>query len=433
MTLKKTFKSIEFDGKKFNILALPDTNFFKFEIINKYGSHIERIYKERTGKNVYGIAHFIEHLGFRATKDYDSATLLKLLKNEGTYNASTDYDRINYWFQTTMDRTHTAIRLVCNYALNDLTKIPLEEFEIEKKVVYNEAKRYADDPQNMFWFNSTGALTGYDVEDNVIGIPETIDTFTLDDAIAIKDIFLQSTNNVYNITYDPTILTEQEILDMVCNELSRFKPLCITPAVSQEEYDNSIIQPKHIVSKVENDSEQYMTYLNLDVVENKITADFGNDYFAHYAEDVSLNDIIREQNGLTYGISFGASNISYKPYTYFGCDVTKGTEELMLQLFKESINKVADSWSDAAYAKFMEAKRLKRVMSLLDQKGYGSWHATATWYPEIIDTLESELSDDLNLAYIAMENKFASKEDIGIYLERVRTAVNSNDYGTVTN
>lgn len=433
MVLDRTFKSIEHEGKKFNILALPDTNFFKFEIVSKYGSHIERIYKARTGKNVYGMAHFIEHLGFRATKDYDSATLLKLVKNEGTYNASTDYDRINYWFQTTMDRTPLAIKLVCNYALNDLTKIPLDEFEIEKKVVYNEAKRYADDDQNMFWFNSTGALTGYESEDNVIGIPETIDTFTLEDAIAIKDIFLQSTNNVYNITYDPTILTEYEVLTLVCNELERFKPLCQTPAVTQEEYDDAVIQPKTIISKLENESEQHMTFLNIDSVENKVTADFGNAYFSNYATDVSLNDIIREQNGLTYGISFGLSNISYKPYTYFGCDVTRGTEELMMQLFKESINKVADSWNDVAYNNYMEAMRLKRSMNLLDQKNYGSWLSMATWYPEIIDALKDELSNDLNLAYLAMDNKFGSKEEIGKYLEKVRSLVNENTFGTVTN
>ncbi len=433
MNTNRTFKSIIHDGKKFNILALPDTNFFKFEIINKFGSHIERIYNERTGKNVYGISHFIEHLGFRATKDYDSATLLKLIKNEGTYNASTDHDRINYWFQTTMDRAPLAIKLVCNYALNDLTKIPLDEFEIEKKVVYNEAKRYADDDQTMFWFNSTGALTGYNIEDNVIGVPATIDTFTLEDAIAIKDIFLQNTNNVYNITYDPMVLTELEVLNYVTSELERFKPLCITPAISQEEYDVAVIQPKHIISKLENDSEQHMTYLNFDVVENKITADFGNDYFSNYAENVSLNDIIREQNGLTYGISFGASIISYKPYTYFGCDVTRGTENQMMELFKESINKVADSWTDETYNKFMDAKRLKRTMSLLDQKGYGSWHSVATWYPEIIESLESVLADDLNDAYLVMENKFATKNEIGIYLERVREAVNSGKYGLVTN
>lgn len=430
---KRTYKQITHNGHKYNMLALPGTNFFKFEIINMYGSHIERLYEKRYGKNVYGISHFIEHLGFRRTKDYTTNELLTLIKNEGTYNASTDYDRINYWFQTTMDRIDIGIRLVCNYTLNTLENIPADEFEIERDVVFNEAKRYADDDQTMFWFDSTKALTGYTAEDNVIGIPETIATFTLEDAVTIKDMFLSNASNVYNVTYDPTILTAQEVIDKIELEMHRFKPLGKADPVTQEEYDSMVIQPKDITTKLENESEQAMTLLNIDVVTNKLTADSGNAFLSQYAEETSLNDIIREQNGLTYGISFGASNTSYKPYTYFGCDVSKGNEDKLMELFKESINLSADAWNDDAYEKFMTAKRLKRTMSLLDQKNYGGWHSTATWYPELIEEMKDILAEDLDQAYDVMDNTYSTKEKIGEYIESVRAKVNSEEYGKVTN
>jgi len=430
---KKTYKQITHNGHKYNMLALPGTNFFKFELINMYGSHIERLYEERYGKNVYGISHFIEHLGFRATKDYSTTELLSLIKNEGTYNASTDYDRINYWFQTTMDRIDKGIRLVANYALNTLDGIPQDEFEIEKKVVYNEAKRYADDDQTMFWFNSTRSLTGYKEQDNVIGIPETIDTFTQEDCIKIKDMFLSNAEMVYNVTFDPTILTANEVIDKIEAELARHKPLGIAEVVTQEEYNNVVVLPKNVTFKLENESEQVMTLVNMDVVTDKITADSANAYLSNYAEDTSLNDIIREQNGLTYGIHFGADNTSYKPYTYFGCDVSKGTETLLMELFQDSINKSTDAWSEEAYEKFMTAKRLKRTMSLLDQKNYGSWHSIATWYPEVIEELKDVLATDLDKAYDEMDNKYSTFEAIGEYLETVRKTVNSKDYGFVTN
>ena len=430
---KKTYKQITRNGRVFNMLTLPGTNFFKFEIINMYGSNIERLYNEKTGKNVYGISHFIEHLGFRATKDYSTNELLALIKNEGTYNASTDYDRINYWFQTTMDRIDLGIRLVANYTLNTLDKIPEDEFKIERDVVFNEAKRYADDDQTMFWFNSTRALTGYKEEDNVIGIPETIATFTQEDCIAIKDIFLQSGRNVFNVTFDSTILTENEVMDKIEVELARHTPLGITTPIEQAEYDAGVIQPKNIISKLENESEQAMTLLNMDVVTNKVTADSGNAYLSQYAVDTSLNDIIREQNGLTYGISFGASNTAYKPYTYFGCDVTKGNEGKLMELLKESINLSTDAWDDEAYEKFMTTKKLKRTMSLLDQKNYGSWHSTATWYPELIEELKDILATDLDAAYDIMDATFSTKEKIGEYIETVRVAVNAENYGKVTN
>lgn len=431
--MKRTYEQKIVNGHKYNMLALPGTNFFKFEVINMYGSHIERIYKEKYGKNVYGISHFIEHLGFRATKDYKTNELLSLIKNEGTYNASTDYDRINYWFQTSMDRINLAINLVCNYTFNTLENIPADEFEIEKKVVYNEAKRYADDDQTMFYFDITKSISGYDKEDNVIGIPETIDTFTQEDTIRIKDIFMQCGENVFNVTYDSTILTADEVITKIEIEMSRFKPSGTTTPILIDEYKNGIKNPQKIVAKIDNESEQFMTYLNMDVVGNKIVADSGNAYFSNYATDTSLNDIIREQHGLTYSISFGADNIAYKPYTYFACDVSKGTEGQLMELFKESINKSADAWSDEAYKKYMDTKELKRTMALLDQKGYGGWHNTATWYPEIIQTLAPILAEDVDAAYKVMDTEMITQEAIGEYLETVRAVVNNEDYAKVTN
>ncbi len=431
--MTRSYKQIERNGRTFNMLALPGTNFFKFEIINMMGSNVERLYNEKHNKNVFGISHFIEHLGFRTTKDYSTQQLLKLIKNEGTYNASTDYDRINYWFQTTMDRIDLGIKLVANYTLNTLDKIPADEFEIEKKVVFNEAKRYADDDQTMFWFDSTRALTGYATEDNVIGVPETIDTFTQEDCIAIKDIFLQSGRNVYNVTFDSDLLTPNEVIDKIEAELARHEPLKTTDPLSQADYMAGVIQPQNVTTVLENESEQAMTLINMDVVTNKMTADSGNAYLSTYAEETSLNDIIREKNGLTYGISFGASNTSYKPYTYFGCDVSKGTEELLMELFEDSINKSTEGWTTEAHQNFMSAKKLKRTMSLLDQKNYGSWHTIATWYPEVITELKDVLATDLDKAYDVMDETYSTFEAIGGYLETVKETVNAKKYGKVTN
>lgn len=70
MTKNKTFKTVTRKGRELNLLTLPDTNSFKFEIINHYGLNIERVVKNKTKKNIYGISHFIEHLRFKSTKDY---------------------------------------------------------------------------------------------------------------------------------------------------------------------------------------------------------------------------------------------------------------------------------------------------------------------------------------------------------------------------
>lgn len=431
--MQRTFKTKNIQGRNYNILALPGTNFFKFEIVNMYGSIIERIYQARTGRNVYGLSHLVEHLSFRATKDYSSKELLTLINSEGVYNASTDTTRINYFFQTTMDRAFLGINLVSNYALNDLTRISQEEFDIEKNVVYNEAKRYADDDQTMFAFNLYPTMNELHPEDNIIGIPETIDTFTLEDAIALKSIFLQNQKVFYNITYDPMILTENEIIDQIEFELSRFKHKPMIEGISKELYSSYIKRPNNKKYISDNESEQMLTAINLDVVDNKIIADAGNDYLARYAKDTSLNDVIREQNGLTYGIDLYTHNIDYQDYIMFGCDVSKGSEELMMKLFEQSINDSVDAWTEETYNKYMNTRKLKRTLDLVNQKNYNFWINLVIWNPDIFKEVKDIAADDLDRAYEELDNIFCTQEKIKEYLESFRYMINWNKYSLVTN
>ena len=431
--MKRTFKTKKINDRNYNILALPGTNFFKFEIVNMYGSIVERNYQDRTGRNVYGLSHLVEHLSFRATKDYSSKELLNIINSEGVYNASTDTTRINYWFQTTMEKSSLGIKLVLNYALNDLTKIPQEEFDIEKKVVYNEAKRYADDDQTMFAFNLYPTMTELHPEDNIIGIPETIDTFSLEDAIALKSIFLQNAEVFYNITYDPEILTENEIVEQIEYELSRFKHDSMIEGISKELYSSYLKRPSNKKYISDNESAQMLTAINLDVVDNKIIADAGNDYLARYAKDTSLNDVIREQHGLTYGIDLYTHNIDYRDYVMFGCDVSKGSEELMMKLFEQSVNDSVDAWSTETYTKYMNTRKLKRTLDLVNQKNYSSWFNLAIWNPEIFKEVKDIASDNIDIAYDKLDNIFCTQENIKEYLESFRYSGNLGRYSLVTN
>jgi len=427
----RTYKQISSSGNVYNMLALPGTNYFKFQILNKMGSHIERLYNEKNKKNVYGIAHFIEHLGFRNPKDYSTPELMSILKNEGNYNASTDYDRIDYWFETSMDKAPLAVKLVCNYALNNLDKIDTKEYDIEKKVVYNESKRYQDDPQTMFWFNTGTVLSDYNVEDNVIGIPETIDTFTIDDCIKIKNNFLKSGTNTYNVTYDPSVKSAAEIIDIIESELERHQPLDMGDVIGQDEYMSVVTPPKNGEFELKSTTDQEMTYLSFDVVKNKMTADYGNSYLARYAEDTSLDDVIREQNGLTYGVSMISSIDGYKYYTGFGCDVSAGTRGKMLELFEESVSASMDNWNEDTHAKLLKANTLKRVMALMDQKVHMAWHTLATWSPEVIDDLHDVLEENLDLAYDKLDEKYCSYDKVSEYLIDFKEKVDAGEYGKV--
>ena len=428
----RTFKQIERNGRKYNLLSLPNTDYFKFEIVNLMGSNIEKVYNARHNKNVYGISHLVEHLSFRTTKDYSSDELMKVLKSKGTYNASTDHDRINYWFKTTSENTKLAINLVCNFAMNNLENISEEEFKIERKVVQNEAKRYADDDQTMFYFNSEPTLSGYHEEDNIIGFPETIEKFTMDDCAIIKDLFLQNTDVYYNITYDPTQNNELEIIDMIENELKRFKIKKMTEKCTIQEYKSYIKEPQNENFYVHCDSEQSMHFINFDSVFNSITANAGNEYLLQYSQN-SLNDIIREKHGLTYSISLYVYDSDENTYTAFSTDVSNGDEELLMSLLKESISDSVKNFNSSAYDEYMIIRKLKRKMKLLNQENYEYWHYLAVRHPNIINRIKHIIKKDLDNGYIALDNIFCSYEKIDEYIKRMKYLLESGSIGYCSN
>jgi len=436
--MKKTFKRRTINGHNFQLLTLPGTDLFKFEVVNMFGAHIERVIEKSIYQNVYGISHFIEHLGFRATRDYTTEELMEMLKIHGSYNASTDHNRINYWFKTNTERAATAINLVCNYAFNDLTKISEEEFETEKKVVYNEAKRYADDDQTMFYFNMETTACGYHPEDNVIGIPETIDTFTLADAIEVKRIFLELGNRgcqTFNITYDPSVISEEEVIGLVEHELKTWTIETDDDRLDNifKDYINRLGQPCIGEFTIPNESEQAMTAIMMDVIDTDIiAARLGNGFLTSYSKS-SLNDLIREKNGLTYGVHLYEDTIAYYPYTLFACDVTRGTEDLMMSLFEQSINESADAFDEDEYNKLMDTIRLKRTLSFIDQQKYDAFHWMSIMYPYLVEKYKEWYENDLDDAYNKLELEVASYESIKNYIERVRSAVNTKTYSILTN
>ena len=432
MVKNKTFKTITRNGKKFNLLTLPDTNFFKFEIINHYGSNIERVIKDKTKKNLYGISHFIEHLGFKSPKDYTTEELLKIGKNEGVFNASTGYDRISYWFKSTAENTDLAIKFVCNVALNNLKKVTQQEFTTERDVVSNEAKRVQDEAQMMFYRNSISSLAGYESEDNTIGVPRTIDTFTLDDAIAVKNIFLTNNQNTYNIIYDNTFISEDEILNRVLGELSRYEtPNKGSLVVTHEEYLAHLKNPRVGQYKIDSESKQAMTNITIDAVENTLVSGAALYYLESLAENTSLDDLIRQKNGLTYGVDFFINNISYTPFATFLCDVSVGAEAKLMELFKKSINLSADEFNETKYEGYIKTAKLKRVMQNLNLEAYDIWFHYDELKASDLDEVRDILAVNVDDAFDYVEREIITYKKMKETMENVRTLVNNDVFGKV--
>ena len=432
MNTNKTFKTVKKNGKQFNLLALPKNNFFKFEIINLYGSNIERVIEKKTGKNLYGISHFIEHLSFKSTKDFTSDELMNIGKNEGVFNASTNHDRINYWFKTTMDNMDLAIKFVCNVSQNDLIKVEQKEYDTEKDVVYNEAKRAMDDHQQMFYRNAQSKLLNNHKEDTVIGTPQTIDGFTLADAIAIKNIFLSHDQYIYNITYDSALMSEDEIIEKIEKELLRFEVTSVSSFdINDEDYKRGLKFPKNVELKVESELKQAMTSLTIDAIDNNIVTDASLNYLARLAPESSLTEMIREKNGLTYGLYFYTNVFSYKPYISFASDVTVGNETKLMELFKESINLSADNFDREKYNKYMKTVKLKRTMSNLNLTAHNIWFTYSYRASNELDELRDILTHDIEDGYSYLDNQVTTYENMNGMIQKIKEMVNDGAFAKV--
>jgi hypothetical protein len=269
----------------------------------------------------------------------------------------------------------------------------------------------------------------------VIGIPETVETFLLEDAIELKRIFLANGEQIHNITYDPMVMTEEVVLARVLAELDRFTlpEQTNNDAEIDENYNKLTTLPRLGEHKLDNESEQAMTALYLDSVKHIWTASTANLYLGHYATNTALDDVIREQNGLTYGVSFYEDIVGYHPFTTFMCDVSRGTEGKLMELFESSINASVDAFTEEAYDKLMKTRHLKRTMRYVNQENYDSLFWTGVWYPYIIAGAAAEFAENVDSSFPLLDNERAQYEQLREYLSDVRDLVNAKEWSRVTN
>src|SRR3712207_3104715 len=136
-------KSI-FDLKKYtlnngiNLITIrKDTQLAAINLGVKIGS----IYENKDEK---GIAHFVEHMLFKGTKNRDNKTLNEELEQRaGEYNAYTDYTATVYSITALKEELEKSLELFSDMAQNSI--FSEEEMEKERGVILAEIRTSKDD------------------------------------------------------------------------------------------------------------------------------------------------------------------------------------------------------------------------------------------------------------------------------------------------
>lgn len=140
-----------------------------------------------------GVAHFLEHLFFKGSKNHAPGEFDKLLETKGGItNAATSKDFTHYYITIPSKYFDEALELHADMLLNPL--IPRKELEKERKVVLEEISKDENSPNHVVYDNLVSMLySTHPYKRKVIGTKNIIETIHRDEIM-----------NYYNTWYTPS-------------------------------------------------------------------------------------------------------------------------------------------------------------------------------------------------------------------------------------
>jgi zinc protease len=159
---------------------------------------------EVSGKS--GLAHFLEHLMFKGSKNVPSGELSKRIRAMGgNDNAFTTDDFTAYHQTVAVDKLEAAMNMEADRMSSIL--LPPDQFEHERQVVLEERRmRTENDPSSYFMDQMRYALyPGHPYAIPIIGWKPEIEKLTLEDARAWHDKWYTPNNAILVVTGDLTL------------------------------------------------------------------------------------------------------------------------------------------------------------------------------------------------------------------------------------
>ena len=181
------------------IVVIPlenNTGVVSTDIFYKVGSR-----NEIMGKT--GIAHMLEHMNFKSTKNLDAGQFDKEVKSVGgVNNASTSFDYTHYYIKSSTDNMGKSLELYAELMQN--LNLKDKEFQPERDVVAEERRwRTENQPLGYLYFELfNNAYTYHPYHWTPIGFMNDIQTWTIDDIKDFHQTYYQPNNAILMVTGD---------------------------------------------------------------------------------------------------------------------------------------------------------------------------------------------------------------------------------------
>ncbi len=211
------------------VVAIPmknGSNVITTDIFYRVGSR-----NEVMGKS--GIAHMLEHLNFKSTKNLKAGEFDEIVKGfGGVDNASTSFDYTHYFIKSSADNLPKSLELFAelmeNLSLKD------EEFQPERDVVLEERRWRTDNsPMGYLYFRLfNNAFIYHSYHWTPIGFVDDIKNWTIEDIKAFHQTYYQPKNAIIVVAGD---IDKEEVFQNAKKYFAHIKNSGEIPAVHQIE------------------------------------------------------------------------------------------------------------------------------------------------------------------------------------------------------
>ena len=199
------------------VVVIPlhnNTKVISTDIFYKVGSR-----NEVMGKT--GIAHMLEHMNFKSTKNLDAGEFDKEVKSVGgVNNASTSFDYTHYYIKSSTQNLEKSISLYAELMQN--LNLKDEEFQPERDVVAEERRWRTDNsPLGYLYFEMfNNSYVYHPYHWTPIGFMNDIQKWTIDDIREFHAKYYQPNNAILMVTGD---VDPQEVFKLAQKEFGAIK------------------------------------------------------------------------------------------------------------------------------------------------------------------------------------------------------------------
>ena len=294
--------------------------------------------RDEKGPEMYGMAHFVEHVLFKGTTTRDSWHINNRMESVGgELNAFTTKEETTFYTIGLNKDFDRACNLLCDLICNPT--VPQHELEMEREVVIDEIMSYRDTPtelifdefENRLFSSSSSNVSWQALGHNILGNEETVRTFDHEKSIRFID---------ENYTPDRMIFFHQgdTPFDKIVKLVEKYFHCTRVPHTHREGLPTSDQVNSYRSSLIGGDvSSSQPIIIHQDTHQSHVllgapTYPIGHEYAAALAllcnilggpgMNSRLGLELREHRGLVYTVESNINNYTDAGYLgiYFGCD-----------------------------------------------------------------------------------------------------------------